>query len=215
MSHVIFFDVPDSDEVARRRSIDIIVSIAVRYALPRLIDANGNRREFSGRVVKLSPQQLVLAAPVKGAEGDRVIANLLEFGRIEGNVLKNHDLGFVMSVTMTDEERDQFAGKIAWYDKHKNHDLPDNRKAKRIVPQDPHSVVILADGTVVGAFVIDVSVSGVAISADVDVRIGEAVAIGRIVGRVVRYFRGGFAVKFIELQDPRTLEFALRAPVAS
>ena len=113
---------------------------------------------------------------------------------------------------MTDEERDKFAAKIEWYEKHKNHDLPDNRTSKRIIPQNPHSVIVLSDGTVVGAFIIDMSVSGVAVSADIEPRIGEPLAVGKVVGRVVRRFRGGFGVQFIEPQDPLTLEKLLALP---
>lgn len=215
MSQVIFLELPDPDEVKRQRAIEIIVSIPARCVLTRQIDAAGKRRAFSCRVVKLAPHELVVAAPVKGGLGERVIITLLEFGRVEGTILKTHALGFVMSVNMTDQERDQFCARIDWYEKHKNHDLPDNRRSKRIVPPNPHSIVLLADGTVVGAFVIDVSVSGAAISADVEVDIGEAVAIGKIVGRVVRYLRDGFAIEFAEPQDPRTLENALRVPGAS
>jgi hypothetical protein len=212
MSHAVFFEFSDPNAVPRRHKINIIVSIQARYVLTSKIDAKGNRREFSCRVVKLSPYELVVAAPVKGAIGERVIATLLEFGKIEGKILKTQSLGFVMSVNMTDEERERFAAKIEWHDKHKNFDLPDNRKSRRIVPENPHSVIILGDGTVVGAFVIDVSVSGAAVSADVDVNIGDPLAVGRIVGRVVRHFPGGFAVKFIEPQDPRALEISLRVP---
>jgi len=215
MSQVIFFDVPLPEDIQRRRTIDIIVSIPVRYALTRHVDVNGLRREFSGRVVKISLHEMVLAAPVKGAVGDRVIATMLGFGRIEGAILKNHNLGFVMNINMTDDERDKFAAKIEWYEKHKQHEVADNRCSKRIIPDNPHSVVILGDGSVTGAFVIDVSVTGAAVSADVDVNIGDPVAVGKIVGRVVRYLPGGFAVKFIESQDPRLLENALRVPSSS
>lgn len=212
MSDVIFIDTIDPEAASRRRNISIIVSIPARYILTRQIGPNGQRREFSGRVVKLSPHELVLAAPVKGATGERVITTLWEFGKFEGSIVKTLELGFAMSVTMTDAERDKFAAKIEWYEKHKNHDLPDSRAAKRIVPQNPHSVLILSDGTIVGAFIIDMSVTGVAVSADVDLAIGSPIAVGTIVGRVVRHFAGGFGVKFVETQDPLTLEKSLLVP---
>jgi hypothetical protein len=141
-----------------------------------------------------------------------VSATLLEFGKVEGRVLKTHQLGFMMSIVMKDQERERFASKIEWYDKHKNHGLPDNRRFRRIVPRNPHSTVVLSDGTVAGAFIIDVSISGVAVSAEIEPQIGEALAVGKIVGRVVRHFAGGFGVKFIHDQDPQTLERCLREP---
>lgn len=212
MSDVIFFDTLDPEAVSRRRNISIIVSIPARYILTRQIGPNGQRREFSGRVVKLSPHEMVLAAPVKGVIGERVITTLWEFGKFQGSIVKTLELGFAIAVTMADAERDKFAAKIEWYEKHKNHDLPDSRTGKRIIPQNPHSVVILSDGTIVGAFIIDMSVTGVAVSADVDLALGEPIAVGTIVGRVVRHFPGGFGVKFVETQDPHALEKALLVP---
>ena len=77
---------------------------------------------------------------------------------------------------------------------------------KRIIPKRPHSTVLLADGRVLGCFVIDMSVSGVAVSADINPKLGQVLAVGKIIGRVVRIFPEGFAVCFIELQNPDVLE---------
>ncbi len=68
---------------------------------------------------------------------------------------------------------------------------------------------MLADGTVLGCFVIDMSVSGVAVSADVSVRLGDVLAVGKVIGRVVRLFPEGFALRFIELQHADQLESRL------
>jgi hypothetical protein len=215
MSDIAIVDYVDPDAVSRRRSTSIVASIPGRYALTRQIGAEGNRREFSCRVVKISPDEMTLVARVNGAIGERVIATLLEFGKLEGPVLKTHDTGFVMRVAMTDAEREKFAAKIEWYDKHKNRGVPDSRKAKRIIPQHPHCIVMLSDGAIVGAFVIDMSVTGVAISADIEPEIGEPLAVGKIVGRVVRRFAGGFGVKFIDPRNAQTLERMLLAPTCS
>jgi hypothetical protein len=203
---------PDAQEAERKRNIGIIASIPGRYTLTRRLDANGHRRELSCRVVRLSPFEMVLVAPVNGGVGERVIVNLMELGRFEGTVVKTHHLGFVISINLTTEERDRFAAKIEWYEKHKNHDVADNRTFKRIIPHNPHSTVTTSDGNTIGAFIIDMSVSGVAVSADIEPRFGQPLAVGKIVGRVVRHFPGGFGVKFIEQQDPQMLERLLLVP---
>lgn len=215
MSDAFFMGALDQDIVGRRTGVSVVASIPGRYTLTRQVDANGNRREFSCRVVKISPDAMTLVASVPGAIGERVIATLMEFGKIEGPVIKVKPPGFVMGVNMTEAEREKFAARIEWYDSHKNHGLPDSRRAKRIVPPHPHSIVLRADGTVVGAFVIDMSVSGVAVSAPIEPNIGEPLAVGKVVGRVVRRFAGGFGVQFIEPQDPLTLERMVLAPAAS
>jgi hypothetical protein len=73
----------------------------------------------------------------------------------------------------------------------------------------------LADGTVHSCFIIDMSVSGVAVSAQLQPPIGMPLAIGACIGRVVRLLPDGFAVKFVETQNRLDLNRLLvRAPRA-
>jgi hypothetical protein len=60
--------------------------------------------------------------------------------------------------------------------------------------------------------VIDVSPSGVAVSADIEPEIGTRLAVGRAVGYVVRRFNEGFAVKFDRLHELDYLEQIIRPP---
>lgn len=202
-------DVTFLDDVAvveRRREPRIIVSIAARYALTKRRDTRGNRREFSCRIVDISPSAMTLWVPVNGAVGERVLVHCDEFGKLEGSIIRTLDRGFVMKMVASDEERARFSAKIDWYEKNKNHELPDSREHKRIRPKDPRSIVVLADGSQLQCFVIDMSVSGAAVSADIRPEIGMPLAIGKVVGRVVRHLPDGFAVQFIQLQELDTLE---------
>ena len=88
--------------------------------------------------------------------------------------------------------------------------MVDARKQQRVVPEDPHTTLLLADGTALTCFAIDVSPSGVAVSADLDVEIGTRLAVGRTVGSVVRRFDEGFAVQFDQLQEPTRLEEVIK-----
>lgn len=153
-----------------------------------------------------------LIGPVTGPIGERVIAQFDEFGNLEGQIIRLADDGFVMSLILTQEQRDRLAAKILWLEKRKHSNLPDGRIHKRIIPKRAHSTVMLADGSMHGCFVIDMSVSGAAVSAEIYPKLGDVLAVGRIIGRVVRMFREGFAVRFIELQDPAALEHLLLRP---
>lgn len=53
-------------------------------------------------------------------------------------------------------------------------------------------------------------VSGVELSAETVPEVGTVLAIGQIVGRVVRHLEGGFAVQFVERQSPYDLEKKLQ-----
>jgi hypothetical protein len=195
--------------VDRRREPRIIVSIAAHYVLANRRDNHGNRREFACRIVDISSQAMTLLVPVNGALGERVIVHSEEFGKLEGGIIRLLDRGFIMQIALSDEGRKNFAIKIDWYEKNKNHDLDDNREHKRLIPKNPHSKLVFTDGSVLECFVIDMSVSGVAVSADIQPEIGMPLAVGKLVGRVVRHLEDGFAVQFVTLQDPEGLEQAL------
>jgi hypothetical protein len=85
----------------------------------------------------------------------------------------------------------------------------DARGQGRVVPESPHSTLILADGSALGCFVIDMSATGAAVSADTQPAIGSPLAVGRSVGRVIRHFQEGFAVKFIKPVDRDYLEYLI------
>jgi hypothetical protein len=193
------------------RDARMVVSMPGRYVLANKRDVNGDRRQFACRAVTVSPLSVTLAVPVKGAMGERAIAHFDEFGTLKGRIIRVMDRGFTMTIAATDEERDRFARKIDWLIKNKNDVVADDRKHKRIIPENPHSTIMLADGSILGCFIIDMSESGIAVSADYAPEIGMPLAVGKAVGRVVRRFREGFAVQFIELQDVKVLEQRLGA----
>lgn len=149
---------------------------------------------------------MTLWVPVNGTIGERVLVHCDEFGKLEGSIIRTLDRGFVMKMVASDDERAKFSAKIDWYEKNKNHELPDSREHKRIRPKDPRSIVVLADGSQLQCFVIDMSVSGAAVSADIRPEIGMPLAIGKVVGRVVRHLPDGFAVQFVQIQELDTLE---------
>jgi hypothetical protein len=161
---------------------------------------------FACRAVNLSAQSIALAGPVNGKIGARVIADILHLGRVEGIVARVFDRGFAMSVRASDGDRARLVDRIEWLAKHKDEQAPDQRADARFAPIKPYSRLILPDGTVMICLVVDVSISGAGISAEIVPEVGTVVAVGRIIGRVVRHFDGGFSVKFVELQNREGVE---------
>jgi hypothetical protein len=190
-----------------RTDVRIVVSLPGRFTLASRRDMLGQRREFPCRVVNLTCHAMALATPVTIPEtGERVIAHIDYFGKLEGRIVKVFEGGFLVEITMPNSERRKLAGRIEWYEKHKNHDAEDSRGHIRIVPADPYSTLVFADGSTVECIVKDLSASGVAVHADTIPDIGTPVAVGKLVGRVVRHFDDGFAVHFVEAQDPQVVE---------
>jgi hypothetical protein len=200
---------PDVVVVERRQNVRVIVSIPGKYSLTSRRDAQGNRRQFACRAVTISAAAVVVSAPVIGEVGERVIAHIGEFGRLEGKICRLLDRGFVMTIMATEEERARLAKKVLWLERHKNFEAPECREHGRIVPEDPHSTLILADGRRLTCLVIDMSVSGAAVSADLAPEIGMPLALGRVIGRVVRRFDEGFALQFLTPQEPQLLAHML------
>ncbi len=202
-------DVKKSNEVVfvdRQRNSRIIVSVPGTYMLADHRNARGERRTYPCRAVNVSPYAIALAAPIRGHLGERAFATVEHLGKFKGSIVRLLEGGFVMSIVATDDEREKLAAKIDWFEQFKNFDVADQRADSRFVPENPRSRVVFADGGSEDCFVLDLSASGAAISSQTIPEIGTVLALATIVGRVVRHFDGGFALRFIERQDLQHLE---------
>jgi hypothetical protein len=168
----------DGARLDRRHDVRIIVSIGGRFSLADRRDPRGERRVYACRAVNLSPRAIALASAVSGKLGDRVIADIDHLGRLEGEIICLLERGFVMSVFATDEQREKLVAKIEWLQNFKDHDVSDQRADQRVIPASPYSRMMPADGSVEACLVIDVSVSGAAVSAEPVPEIGTVLPSG-------------------------------------
>jgi len=185
----------------RQRAVNITVNGS--YSLRRRwFDADGKLRSFACRTTRVSPFRMIVEVPVVGHTGERLTSYFRDFGEFEGVITDTMPGGFLFDMEMTAAHRARMAEKLAWLErKLKDSSVEDAREDTRIIPPTSHSVLILADGSVHGCFIIDISPSGAGISAEVQPPIGTPLAIGACVGRVIRVFETGFAVKFVARQD--------------
>ena len=192
------------------------VSIAVggQYTLAKWFDAQGKPRTFACRTSRISPFRMMVAAPVLGKVGDPISSYFGDFGKLNGIISDTASGSFLLELEMTKSLREKFATKLTWLDKRqKNPSIRDGRKQPRIIPASPHSSLTLADGTLRSCFVVDMSTSGAAISAEVQPPVGMPLAVGACVGRVIRHLPDGFSVKFVEEQKRNDLERLVMRPV--
>ena len=164
---------------------------------------------FACRIQRISPRMLTLSAPVGGTVGDWVTAHFDEFGVLRGQITRALGFGFVIALKMRDADRARLASKVLWFERKRNYEVTEQRRHRRIVPRNPQSILILADGSAMPCFVIDMSVAGAAVSANVNATIGMPMALGSVVGRVVRILDPGFAIEFVETLDVDDLEHRL------
>jgi hypothetical protein len=183
----------------RREDVRVIVNLAGRYMLASKRNLKGDRCEFACRIVNVSLTAMALSAPVPGPIGERVIVYSEQFGRLHGAITRVMTTGFVMSIAANEQTRERLAAKLDWLEKQKESpELTDSRRHARVVPKNPMATILLADGSMISCLVIDFSDSGVAVSADLYPKLGTPLAVGKMVGRVVRRFAEGFAVEFTE-----------------
>lgn len=192
---------------------DEVRVITARYNIGNKRDpGETERRFFVCRIEEITDQAIVLTAPVIGDVGEEIIVQSDEFGELKGPLVDVVSRGFRLDIKATDEERGRLASKLDWYEKHIKDEAPNRRKHKRVVPREPLSTLILADGRTPTCFVIDMSPTGAAVSADITPVIGMPIAVGKVIGRVVRHLPNGFAVRFVRKWNMQVLEQMLIKP---
>jgi hypothetical protein len=172
-----------------------------KYKLHRWFGPDGKIRTLACRSTRVSPYRMIVDVPVVGRIGDRITSHFGEFGEFEGSISDSKNGSILLELEMTPERRQWMADKLAWLEMtRQDPQIQDARKDARFVPQVSHTTLTMADGKVSTCFIIDMSATGVAVSSEFQPAIGTPLAVGSLVGRVVRIFETGFAVKFVEKQ---------------
>jgi hypothetical protein len=177
------------------------------YTLPNWYDPQGRLRSFACRTTRVSPFRMLVDVPVVGKVGDRLTSYFRDFGKFEGQISDVCNGSFLLELEMTRAMRVRLADKLVWLERKLKDpaSVRDERRDARFIPSAPHSTLTWADGSVTPCFIIDFSAGGVAVSSEVQPDLGTPLAIGACIGRVVRLFPEGFAIKLLEpahnLQD--------------
>jgi hypothetical protein len=87
------------------------------------------------------------------------------------------------------------------------------RAHPRFAPLDPNSTITLLDGEQHSCRISNVSASGAVILSSINFDVGAYLAVGSLPAQVVRISKGGFAVRFLEVQRPSVVEIALQTPL--
>jgi hypothetical protein len=188
---------PLSEE--RRRFQRVRVNLLGRYML-------ADRREFPCQVTDMSPGGMALVAPVSGKAGERVVAYIDHLGRLEGAIVRVYPNGFAMSIAATARKRDKLAAQLTWLANRHILNLPEDRRHDRVVPRNPRTTMVLADGTIIPCRIVDMSLSGAAVATETKPEVGALIMLGKTQGRVVRHIEDGVAVEFTRMLTPDFLE---------
>lgn len=167
---------------------------------------------FAARLQSISPTLMVASVPVKGKVGEMVTAHYVPFGNVRGRVARHIDGGFVVDIDADENVRHRLATRIEWFKKRVFSGVTDKREHPRFMPREPKTTVVLHNGAILPSLVMDLSCSGAAVSADYEPQLGEPLAIGKVVARVVRRLEVGFAVQFVQPVAREMVEELVRAP---
>lgn len=165
-----------------------------------------SHEEYPCRVDNMSPGDVSLVTPIVPRREERVILYVDHIGRVEGTVMRSYPGGFAMTLRATDRKRDKLAAQLTWLANRHELDLPEDRRHERIQPRNPFIDIALEDGRKYKVRIIDLSLSGAAVSSDVRPAIGSRILIGTMQGRVVRHLEEGLAIEFAAVQQRETLE---------
>jgi hypothetical protein len=194
-----------ADRFLKQRAVNI--ALDGHYTLSNWYDPEGRLRTFPCRTTRVSPYRMMVDVPVVGKVGDSLTSYFRDFGKLDGCISDTKPGCFLLELDVTHAVRQKLADKLTWLEeKQKDPEIIDLRKDRRVIPAHSHSTLTLADGTIHECFIIDMSVTGVAVSAELQPEIGTPLAVGACVGRVVRVFPTGFAVKFVEKQKQNELD---------
>lgn len=185
--------------VERRRFQRVRLNLLGRCMFP-------DRRECPCQVVEISPGDAVFASPFLGDVGARVIAYIDSIGRIEGVISERLDGGYVMSIVASERKRDRLADTLTWLANRNVLNLAEDRRHTRRAPRRAEATLVLPDNNNHQVRVIDMSLSGAALSTRVRPPLGSPVRLGRLGARVVRHFDDGIGIEFMRLMTDQQIE---------
>ena len=186
--------IPTPRHAERRRFQRVKVTLFGRYMLQ-------DRSEHPCRVLDMSPGGVALQAERPGRPGERIIAYLDHIGRIEGRITRLMDGGFAMTIGASERKRDMLAAQLTWLANRHEFDLRDDRRHERVVLHNPACAIQLPGGELHPCRIIDLSLSGAAVTTQTRPPVGSLVFLGPLRSEVVRHFDDGIAVEFAVVQE--------------
>ena len=203
-----------TDKFLKQRAVNIAVD--GHYTLPNWYDPEGRLRTFACRTNRISPYRMIVDVPVVGKVGDYLTSYFRDFGKLDGTISDTRPGCFLLELDVSYATRERLANKLTWLEgKQNDPQIFDRRQHPRVIPARSRSTLTLADGAIHECDIIDMSVSGAAVFNPLPLEIGTALAIGACVGRIVRVFAGGFAVKFIERLNQHDLDRLIARPITA
>ena len=183
----------------RRRFQRVMVNLLGRFMLE-------DRQEYPCQTSDISPGSCALITPVVARVGEHVVAYVDHIGRLEGTVSRLFDGGFAVTLACTARKKDKLAAKLTWLANRHALNLPEDRRHERIAPENPNVEIKLPDGRLFQGRIIDLSLSGAALTLPFKPPPGAPIMIGKIRAQVARHFEEGIGIEFDAEQKLETIQ---------
>jgi PilZ domain len=168
----------------------------VKIELPGRLFIPADSREARCTINDLSPGGAAITCETIPEAGTPVVLYVDNFGRFEGNVVRNDGSGFGVAFVCTPSKRERTAEQLILF---LNKSLVDDNVLRRHerTSQKGFAKFTRADGQIIHCEVTDISVGGVSLKTDIKPPIGEYVLIAQVAGRVARHHADGVGIEFI------------------
>lgn len=162
--------------------------------------------EHACQIGTLSLTKATLITNLDVPAGVQIVAYIEEVGRVEGPITKHVQGGFEIGFELNESRRERFKNRLQWLRDKASDPSAENRRHPRYEPADSKSHLTLPDGRVYPCEVVDISLSGAAVTTDILPNLGTKIFLGKMSGRVVRYLPNGLAIEFSKQLNPQTLQ---------
>ncbi len=200
-----------SSQSARRPIVERLRQAQDRRRYPRFPMAllgrfmRASKQEYPGKLHDISVGGAAIMSPIEPELGERIVASFDQIGVIEGTVVRLIPGGFAIQLTATQHKREKLAAQITWLINRHELTSAEDRRHERIAVAHKLTTLKLADGILVEARLLDVSISGASVGTNARPPIGADVLVGRLNARVMRHHDQGIGVQFVDIQDPEAL----------
>lgn len=134
----------------------------------------------------------------------QVICYFDDVGRVVANVVRVSDDGFAVRFHTSPHKRDKLADRLTWLLNRDALGLDEDRRTERYRASG-EAILTLSGGRMLQCTVTDISLTGAAFeAAGKPPFVGEQVAVGNLIGEVVRVSGDKFAVRYIHGPKPET-----------
>ena len=157
----------------------------------------GNETEVDCELLNLSAGGAALRSDCELPAGKHMVLYIEGFGRYEGTVVVHSNGTLALHFTIGELKRKRLAEMLHQFVAHGLPGVTELRRYAR-APSSSSGEIVRQNGDRVACDILDISLDGASLKTVGRPAIGEVVALGRSLGRVVRHHRHGIAIQYVK-----------------